>query len=80
MPPLPVSVCEISPSHSLRVLLFRHTLLIKFMASTLQLITSIQMNDYVTRMPVDRLEDFLRLILVFFLVIIITANVYDYSK
>ena len=50
------------------------------MASTLQLITSIQMNDYVTRMPVDRLEDFLRLILVFFLVIIITANVYDYSK
>lgn len=50
------------------------------MASTVQLLTTMQMNDYVTRMPIDYLEAFRRLILVFFLVIIVTANAYDYSK
>ena len=50
------------------------------MASALQLFRSIQMNDYVTRMLVDRLEDFRPLILMVFLVAIITANGYDYSK
>ena len=77
--PLPASVCETSPSHSLRILSFHHTPHTKFMASTLQLLANIQTNDYVTRMPVDRLEAFL-LILVFFVVIILTANGYDYSK
>lgn len=50
------------------------------MASALQLaITSIQLNDYTTRMPVD-LVAFRPLTFLFFLVVIAAAVGYDYSK
>ena len=59
---------------------FQRTLHIEFMASTLQLaIEGILLNDYTTRMLVDFCTS-CPLILVFFLVVIITAVGYDYSK
>ena len=51
------------------------------MASILQqAVTGIQLNDYVTRMLVDRLQTFRLLILAVFLVMILSAVGYDYSK
>ena len=50
------------------------------MASTLQqVVTGIQLNDYVTRMLID-LGTSWSLGLLFFLVIVLTAVGYDYSK
>ncbi|KAH0835015.1 hypothetical protein J3R83DRAFT_10739 [Lanmaoa asiatica] len=50
------------------------------MASTLQqVVTSIQMDDYATRMLVDLAVSRI-LILLFFLVVVLVAVGYDYSK
>ena len=59
---------------------FQRTLLIELMASTLQLaIKGIQLNDYTTRMLVH-LGASRPLTLLLYLVVILTAVGYDYSK
>ena len=60
--------------------MFQHTLYIKFTAPTLQpALTSIQLNDYLTCMLLH-LDTSCSLILLSFLVVILTAVGYDYSK
>ena len=77
--PVPASVCKIPSCRSLPILLFQRTHP-KFMASALQqVITEILQNNYITRMFID-LGASGPLILVFFLVLTISAVGYDYSK
>lgn len=60
--------------------MFQHALYLKFMASALQQeVTNVQLRHYTARTPVNQYT-LCRLISLSFLVAIITAVIYDYSK